>query len=851
MNTILRLCMALLVGLSAVVSCRAADEGVPEAMAQLRKAEIANLVYDLRFDIPADTSEAVSGKIGIRFDFDKGRGAEFLPLDFSPSADKVAEVTVNGRPCSPRIADGHIYIPAAMLRAKGNDIELAFTPDDRHLNRRPDYMYTLFVPAHAHSVFPCFDQPDLKASFILSLAIPDGWECVGNSRAVSSTPLAGGRRLVAFAPTEPLSTYLFAFAAGDFRKTTKTVDGREISAYYRETDPARIAQLDGVIAEVGAALAWLEEFTGVKYPFSKYDFVVLPGFQFGGMEHTGATFYNDRRIFLNANPTPEQLLGRSQLIAHETAHMWFGDYVTMAWFNDVWTKEVFANYFAAAITREALPQFDHDIEWLRTYVVAALSEDRSPGRTSIRQSLDNLSNAGLIYNNIIYNKAPVMMAKLVELVSPDAFRKGIRRYVERYGYGNATWGQLIECLQEFSPERVEEFSHVWVNEKGMPEIRSEVSDGRLVVTQSDPLGRGLRWPQRFTVDVLAGPARCSIPVKMTSESDEASFPLPADLLQAMAEGHEPLIVPDSDGKGYGLFTLDADMLGRLLEAVSDSGRIDLSPSGPLAAWLNLNENRLAKRIPDRQWRIALTKELARATEPLRASALAGYAGALLPDLSGDDRSMFETDLMGLVATHPLPSTRATLLRRLASLASVPAVCDSLYSIWERQTMPGLDVNDYMELAWELALRRPDSAASILAAQRARLDNPDRLARFDYVSRAVSPDKAGRDEFFRYLLTPKGREIEPWAATALAYLNHPLRQQEAVGYIVPALEQLENVQRTGDIFFPASWCMSLLGNHRSPEARVELDRFLASRPQLNPLLRNKILNGAYYLLRATD
>lgn len=851
MNTILRLCVSLLVGLSAVVSCRAADEGVPEAMAQLRKAEIANLVYDLHFDIPADTAEAVSGHISIRFDFDKGRGAEFLPLDFSPSADKVAEVTVNGKPCSPRIADGHIYIPAAMLRAKGNDIELAFTPDDRHLNRRPDYMYTLFVPAHAHSVFPCFDQPDLKASFILSLAIPDGWECVGNSRAVSSKPLAGGRSLVAFAPTEPLSTYLFAFAAGDFRKTTKTVGGREISAYYRETDPARIAQLDGVIDEVGAALAWLEEFTGVKYPFSKYDFVVLPGFQFGGMEHTGATFYNDRRIFLNANPTPEQLLGRSQLIAHETAHMWFGDYVTMAWFNDVWTKEVFANYFAAAITREALPQFDHDIEWLRTYVVAALSEDRSPGRTSIRQSLDNLSNAGLIYNNIIYNKAPVMMAKLVELVSPDAFRKGIRRYVERYGYGNATWGQLIECLQEFSPERVEEFSHVWVNEKGMPEIRSEVRDGRLVVTQSDALGRGLRWPQRFTVDVLAGPACCTIPVKMTSESDESSFPLPADILQAMAEGHEPLIVPDSDGKGYGLFTLDADMLGRLLEAVSDSGSIDLSPSGRLAAWLNLNENRLAKRIPDRQWRIALTRELARTTEPLRASALAGYAGALLPDLSGDDRAMFETDLLGLVATHPIPSTRATLLRRLASLASVPAVCDSLYSIWERQTMPGLDDNDYMELAWELALRRPDSAASILAAQRARLDNPDRLARFDYVSRAVSPDKAGRDEFFRYLLTPKGREIEPWAATALAYLNHPLRQQEAVGYIVSALEQLENVQRTGDIFFPASWCMSLFSNHRSPEARAELDRFLASRPQLNPLLRNKILNGAYYLLRATD
>jgi len=843
--------MALLVCLAAAFGCLAADGGVPEAMARLRKAEVTNLVYELHFDIPADTAGAVGGNISIRFDFDKAGGAQALPLDFSPAADKVAEVSVNGKPYSPRIADGHIYIPAGLLREKGNDIEVAFTPDDRHLNRRHDYMYTLFVPAHAHSVFPCFDQPDLKASFILSLTVPGEWECVGNSRADSSRTLPGGRRRVTFAPTEPLSTYLFAFAAGDFRKKAKSVDGRVINAYYRETDPAKIAQLDGVIDEVGAALAWLEEFTGVEYPFSKYDFVVLPGFQFGGMEHTGATFYNDRRIFLGKNPTPEQLLGRSQLIAHETAHMWFGDYVTMAWFNDVWTKEVFANYFAAAITRQALPQFDHDTEWLRTYVVAALGEDRSPGRTSIRQKLDNLDNAGLIYNNIIYNKAPVMMAKLAELVGEEAFRSGIRLYIAKYGYGNATWDSLVECFQEFSPEPVGEFSRVWVNEKGMPEIRSEVRDGRLTVTQSDPLGRGLRWPQRFAIDVLAGSARRTVPVKMTSGSDEASFPLPAYILQAMAEGNAPLIVPNSDGKGYGLFTLEPDMLGRLLEAVSDSGRIDLSPGGRLAAWLNLNENRLAKRIPDSQWRMALTRELARTTEPLLASALTGYMGALLPDLAGDDRILLETDMMRLVKSHPLPSTRITLLRRLAAAASTSAVCDSIYSIWEGQSMPGLDDNDYMELAWELALRRPDSAAAILGAQRARLDNPDRLARFDYVSRAVSPDKGVREEFFRYLLTPKGREIEPWAATALAYLNHPLRQEEAVGYIYPALEQLENVQRTGDIFFPASWCMSLLGNHRSPEARAELDRFLAFSQQLNPLLRNKILNGAYYLLRATD
>ena len=126
------------------------------------------------------------------------------------------------------------------------------------------------------------------------------------------------------------------------------------------------------------------------------------------------TLYNDTQMFLSENPTPDEELRRTQLIAHETAHMWFGDLVTMNWFDDVWTKEVFANYFAALITEPLFPQVNHQLNWMKTYTAASLSEDRTPGTTAIRQPLDNLQNAGLIYGQIIYNKAPVMMVKLVE-----------------------------------------------------------------------------------------------------------------------------------------------------------------------------------------------------------------------------------------------------------------------------------------------------------------------------------------------------------------------------------------------------------------------------------------------------
>lgn len=851
MNTAIRFLLSLIITCSNMTLICASDSGVPLEMARMRKAEISDLKYDIHYIIPADTAENIRGDIKIRFDFKNMGSGRFLPIDFSPSADNIAEVAVNGKRCVPTIKEGHIYIDTGMLRSKDNEVAVTFIPEDRHLNRRPDYMYTLFVPAHAKSAFPCFDQPDLKGSFLLTLTIPESWKCVGNSAATSNQSLGNGTRIVKFAPTEPLSTYLFAFAAGDFKTMTKTADGRDISAYYRETDPKKVAQLDGIVDEIAGALRWVENFTGVKYPFAKYDFVALPGFQFGGMEHTGATFYNDGRLFLGENPTPEEVLIRSQNIAHETSHMWFGDYVTMAWFDDVWTKEVFANYFAAAITREALPEYDHDIEWLRTYVVRALSEDRSEGRTAIQQNLGNLDDAGLIYNNIIYNKAPVMMAKLVEFIGEDAFRKGIRRYMERFGYGNATWDQLIECFQEFTSEPVAEFSRVWVKEKGMPEIRSEIKGNELIVTQSDPLGNGNRWPQRFSVDVIAGEERCSLSVIMTGTSDSVSFELPANIMAAIAAGNQPLIIPNSDAKGYGLFALEPAMLIRLLERVSSADSLSLSPSGHLAAWINLNENWLAKRIPDDKWRIALTKALAVTTEPLQASALAGYLSALLPELTGNDHEILEEEIMGMVSNHPLPATRVTLLRNLTLEASTPAVCDTLYSIWKGRTMPQLNENDYMNLAYEMAVRRPEEADDIISEQRSRIANPDRIAQFDFVSKAVDPSKNKRDEFFRYLLTPEGREIEPQAAQALHYLNHPLRQKEAIAYIYPALEKLEEVQQTGDIFFPANWCKSLLGSHRSASARKELDRFLSANPTIKPLLLNKILNGAYRLIRATD
>ena len=152
------------------------------------------------------------------------------------------------------------------------------------------------------------------------------------------------------------------------------------------------------------------------------------------------------------------------------------------------------------------------------------------------------------------------------------------------------------------------------------------------------------------------------------------------------------------------------------------------------------------------------------------------------------------------------------------------------------------------MAYELSIRLPEKHETILQTQRNRISNPDRLRQFDFISQAVTPDTLQMDAFFQSLLKAENRRIEPWTASALAYLNHPLREKYSVKYIRPGLEALEEIQRTGDIFFPKNWASALLRNYKSKEAYQEVQAFFEARPEYPPLLKNKILQAAWPLYR---
>src|SRR5918993_233982 len=482
------------------------EPGVPLVLAEDRAQRVTNLRYELHFTIPSAQATRVTGRDTTRFDLkDPSRP---LALDFAGPPDAITAGTLNRREAKPEFADDHLLIAPSDLRAGANVITLQFRSADAPLNRSGEFLYALFVPARARQAFPCFDQPDLKARYTLSLDVPHTWEALSNAPRVTTlrdSQTSDDRvpsTTIRFGETQPISTYLFTFAAGQFKVETAERNGRRFRMLHRETDASKVARNRDAIFDLHAgAIDWLEEYTGIPYPFGKFEFLLVPSFQFGGMEHPGAIYYNASALLLDESATQNQKLRRASLIAHETAHMWFGDLVTMRWFNDVWMKEVFANFMAAKIVNPAFPEINHDLRFLYAHYPAAYDVDRTAGTNAIRQRLDNLDEAGSMYGAIIYQKAPIVMRQLEILLGAEAFRDGMREYLKAHAFGNATWTDLIAILDRRTPEDLASWSRSWVEEAGRPtlkvnlKVQPEMLES-LDLTQEDPnSNRALLWTQ--------------------------------------------------------------------------------------------------------------------------------------------------------------------------------------------------------------------------------------------------------------------------------------------------------------------------------------------------------------------
>ena len=818
--------MAAAVALSiATASCGSKgdiEDGVSLSLAKHRSEILSDISYDLSFDIPPQKDSAVCGKVTISFE---SAGPNIPQIDFKATdASCIKDVLLDGSAVVFEYSHEHVLVPGRRTPGR-HEVTVSFTAPDQSLNRRDDMLYTLLVPDRARTLFPCFDQPDLKASYTLSLKVPEGWSAVSNSPAEECGDM------VRFAPTEPLSTYLFSFAAGRFMKETRCRDGREISMYHRETDPFKVAQTDAIFEEVFDSMEWMEDYTGIPYPYAKYDFVVIPGFQFGGMEHTGNTFFADTRIFLDRGDGLVREQGRCNLIAHEVSHMWFGDLVTMKWFDDVWTKEIFANWFAALMQKDRFPEADLSLG-LADYAFGAYAVDRTPGANPIKQRLDNLKDAGLMYGNIIYDKSPIIMEMISQIMSPEELKVSLREYLHTYEYSNADWNDLVEILDTHTPFDMKSFSKAWFEEPGMPEI-SVSEDGLL--KQTDPLGRNLTWSQNLSLTL----------VHPDGERDTVHVFLDKTAISLPGFSKGDAVFPNTDARGYGFFRLSPEVSKRCMDLLSsEEGCSSLSAVERSSMLVNLNENAMQGDLDKETFGSFLLSYLKVEKDQNIFNQAASCLSRMQLDKSVENKSglpSFDGVLMEIVCGDlPEPARRKALSLRVRSTRG--DCQDLLEAFLDPESFKpfALTESELTTMAFELAVRYPDRSREILEVQRSRIINRDRVDRFDFISRAVSSDEEELDDMFECLLQAENRRIEPWASTALSYLNHPLRAERSRKYILAGLEILPEVQKTGDIFFPTSWLSSLLGGHKDEQSKAVVDSFLFSNPDFPYLLKQKIL-----------
>jgi aminopeptidase N len=827
--------------------------GISRDLAVWRAATLGEVRYDLALDLTSPDSAL--GRVTVRVV--RSGGADLI-LDFR--GRRLLSTAVNGSPAVVEFNGNHLRVPAALLQSGANEVALEFVadiaPSGASIIRvhdpadQSDYLYTLLVPADANQLFPCFDQPDLKARVTLSLTIPAGWSVLANG-SLARADTSGARIAAHFTETRPLPTYLIGFAAGPWATRSSTEHGRTVNLYLRRSR-AREADSDSLLALQQRALDWMEGYFGRAYPFEKYDLLLAPAFPFGGMEHPGVVMYNEDRFIFRDRPTLPRRLGRFSTILHETAHQWFGDLVTMRWFDDLWLKEGFATYLAAKALAELEPGSDAWKTFYQSNKPPAYGVDQTSGTTPLWQEMQNLDQAKSAYGAIVYNKAPSVLKQLNFLVGDSAFQQGVREFLASHAYANATWQDLLGAIGKASGTDLAGFGQHFMLRPGMPvvETRLTVRQGaiaalELVQHPAQPAVSGnAAWPMRAQVLLAYGAAPpVRLPVTLSG---------PVTAVPGAAGRPAPLFVfPNADDYGYFLSLLDTLSVDAL-----EHGALGRVNDGLLRAmlWGALwDQVRAARLAPERFAGLALSelpRELDEQIVPALLGRLERALKAYLPPGPALELGAAAERVSWEMARDPARpyGVRRAALDAFISLGKSPEAVARLRTLLTADSAAGEPVRD--PTRWgvvdRLLVLGDSAAAAALARQTARDTTPDGRRRA-FIAGAAPPSAAVKADYFRRWFADRALN-EDWASGSLSTFNALEHQALTLPYLRQALDSLPYIQANRRIFFLGAWLGSFLGGQTSPAALATVRRYLTDHPDLPKDLRQKVLQYADELER---
>jgi aminopeptidase N len=813
------------------------------------------VAYALELDLDAGRT-TYRGRTRLRFPV---AGSGDLFLDFRGGT--IERLAVNGRDVAPERPGDRILLPAALLAA-ATEVEVVYENEyDRggdgfhHFVDPEDgaeYAYSNFEPFEAHRLFPCFDQPDVKGTYAVTVRAPAAWTVIANGPVAASVPLAGGRREQRFATTPPISSYLVAVLAGPYAGVSSLHRGTPLGIWTRGS-LARHLDPDEIFSVTKQGLDFYAALFDHPFPFAKYDQIFVPEFNSGAMENVGAVTFSENYVFRDP-PTDTQRLGRAETILHELAHMWFGDLATMRWWDDLWLNESFATYVSNLALVEAT-RFDG--AWRAFHADMKRWGYQADARSTTHPiSLLVPDTDATFYNfdGITYGKGASVIKQLVAEIGQDGFRAGLRTYFRRHAWGNATLADFLAALEDGAGRSLGDWSHRWLETASLNTIQASwtVRDGkieRLQLTQEGSDDHPTLRPHALELALIRaaadGPAEIDV-VPARLEGAEA-------WVEAAAGHPAPdLVFPNHGDHGYARVLLDPASLAaasRVLPRVTDPllrqliwGTLWEMVRGARYSsleFLGLVRTRLPEERDDQivlaaldAARAALARyvpEDRRAAEARRFVAVALEALAALPD--GDLRTLWLRAAIGAAAE---PADVARLARAVDGDPTLPAVAVDRQMRWAVAALA---------VAHDLP-----GAADRVAAEHAA-DPTDRGAREALRAEIGAPDPAVKAAAWDRI-HGEGYGSFHLTAAAMSGFNHAHQAALLAPYVDRFLEALPGVATERDHPFLRAYVTSLFPAYRPEAALVARARDLAdARGDELPGLRRLLAEAADDMERA--
>jgi aminopeptidase N len=630
------------------------------AEAAQRAALIAVDSYEVRLDLTGSDRTFASTSL-IRFSCREPGASTFLDL-VAPSVERVV---LNGRDLDLGVfTDSRILLEGL---AADNEVRVeatcAYTNTGEGLHRFTDptdgavYLYSQFEVADSRRVFAVFEQPDLKATFAFTVVAPAGWTVLSTMAEVregADGTLGGGERdgiVHRFAVTPRMSSYLTAVIAGPYASWTDQVtsaDGRVIPlGLYARQSLAKYVEPEEIFDITRRGFGFYEPAFDYPYPYTKYDQIFVPEFNAGAMENIGAVTITEHYVFRSAT-TADRIERRAITVLHELAHMWFGDLVTMRWWDDLWLNESFAEYASHLAAERATRWTDAWTTFASVEKTWAYRQDQLPSTHPISADIRDLQDVQVNFDGITYAKGASVLRQLVAFVGEEAFLRGVAAYFRKYAFGNAALADLLGELERASGRDLDTWAQLWLKTAGVATISANITvddAGRIAaasLTQSAPASHPYLRPQRLAVagyDVAGGDGDGDgdgdgVRVRRVWRS-ELDVMGAATAVEGTAGRVRPaLILPNDSDLAYAKIRMDADSVRY---AIGHVGEIE-DPLARAVIWGSLWDQTRDAELAARDWvDVALDWLGAETHSATLRTVLGGLATALASYVAPEDR----------------------------------------------------------------------------------------------------------------------------------------------------------------------------------------------------------------------